>query len=156
MKQVLEEAAIVSEVTFSEGANGTSSVVGQFVPEFGECRRGRGADSGQGRGERGLRVLRVREWISERLTLAGMLRDAKEATMAQGRRAISRIAAVLQLSQHHVDAAQRFFSLAVQHNFIQGRRLQHVVAACLYIVCRRERTAHMLLDFAGAWMVTGV
>lgn len=32
----------------------------------------------------------------------------------------------------------------------QGRRLQNVVAACLYIVCRRERCAHMLIDFADA------
>lgn len=57
-----------------------------------------------------------------------------------GRRKIVTIATALHLSSFHVDAAQRLFTLAVQHNFIQGRRTQNVVAACLYIVCRTERT----------------
>jgi transcription factor IIIB subunit 2 len=29
-----------------------------------------------------------------------------------------------------------------------GRRTAHVVAACLYIVCRREKTPHLLIDFS--------
>ena len=58
-----------------------------------------------------------------------------------GRIRIATVAAALKLSAHHVEAAQRLFMLAMQHNFIQGRRTQNVVAACLYIVCRREHTA---------------
>ena len=54
----------------------------------------------------------------------------------------------LRLKAHHVEAAHRYFALAVQHNFIQGRRTKNVVASCLYIVCRREKTSHLLLDFA--------
>jgi transcription factor IIIB subunit 2 len=118
---VLEEGAVVNEVTFQESSNGASAVVGQFVSEFGGVR---------GRG--------------------GYGKDAREVTLALGRRIISRIASVLQLSSHHIDAAQRFFLLAVQHNFIQGRRMQNVVSACLYVVCRREKTAHMLVDFSDA------
>ncbi len=38
--------------------------------------------------------------------------------------------------------------MAVQNNFIQGRKTQHVVASCLYVVCRREKRPHMLIDFA--------
>ncbi len=111
----------MNEVTFQESSNGASAVVGQFVSEFGGVR---------GRG--------------------GYGKDAREVTLALGRRIISRIASVLQLSSHHIDAAQRFFLLAVQHNFIQGRRMQNVVSACLYVVCRREKTAHMLVDFSDA------
>lgn len=35
----------------------------------------------------------------------------------------------------------------------QGRKTEFVVAACLYIVCRYEKTSHMLLDFADALQV---
>ena len=38
--------------------------------------------------------------------------------------------------------------LAVQHNFIQGRKTHNVIAACLYTVCRREKTPHLLIDFS--------
>jgi len=50
------------------------------------------------------------------------------------------VATALRLNSHQVEAAQRLFQVAMQHNFIQGRRTQNVVAACLYIVCRREHT----------------
>ena len=112
-----------------------------------------------------------------------------------GQRHISQLANALRLSEHHQDAAQRLFQLAVQvtlprhfldtpqtlpsspcrrghaetahppslpslptprphpslppqHNFIQGRKTQHVIAACLYTVCRREKTAHLLIDYS--------
>jgi hypothetical protein len=57
-----------------------------------------------------------------------------------GKKKISQVAAALKLTGHHTESAQRLFMLAVQHNFIQGRRTNTVVAACLYIICRRERT----------------
>lgn len=47
-----------------------------------------------------------------------------------------------------MEAAQRYFNLAITNNFIQGRKTQHVIAACLYIVCRTEKTCHMLIDFS--------
>jgi transcription factor IIIB subunit 2 len=58
------------------------------------------------------------------------------------------LASALKLNATHVDAAFRFFMLAVQHNFTQGRRTPNVIAACLYIVCRRHKTPHMLIDFS--------
>lgn len=69
-------------------------------------------------------------------------------TLANGRRRIMHLAGALKLGSTHVDAAYRFFMLAVQHNFTQGRRTPNVVAACLYIVCRRHKTPHMLIDFS--------
>ncbi|KAG8457327.1 hypothetical protein KFE25_014056 [Diacronema lutheri] len=115
---VIEENTIVSEVQFAEDANGASSVVGQFISS-----NGTGMSS-------------------------SFAKESREITISNGRRKISHIAGALSLNSHHVEAAQRFFLLAVQHNFIQGRRTQHVVAACLYIVCRREKTPHMLIDFS--------
>jgi transcription factor IIIB subunit 2 len=47
------------------------------------------------------------------------------------------------MSSHYVEAAQRLFALAVTHHFIQGRRTNNVVAACLYTICRRERSPRM-------------
>lgn len=31
---------------------------------------------------------------------------------------------------------------------MQGRKTSNVCAACMYIVCRREKTPHMLIDFS--------
>lgn len=47
-------------------------------------------------------------------------RDSREITISKGRRRIQQVASALRLTSHHVDAAVRLFTLAVQHNFIQG------------------------------------
>ena len=54
----------------------------------------------------------------------------------------------LGLNEHHVDQAHRWYILALQHQFTRGRKANYIVAACLYIVCRMEKTPHMLLDFS--------
>lgn len=54
----------------------------------------------------------------------------------------------LNLKSHHVESARRLFQEAVEKNYIQGRQTRSVAAACLYLVCRREGTSHMLIDFA--------
>merc|ERR1740130_1222339 len=40
------------------------------------------------------------------------------------------------------------FQLAVQMNFNHGRTTRYVACACLYIVCRRHKSPHLLIDFA--------
>merc|ERR1740130_2012548 len=40
------------------------------------------------------------------------------------------------------------FQLAVQMNFNVGRATRFVACACLYIVCRRNKSPHLLIDFA--------
>lgn len=132
---VLEESNIVSEVTFIEGANGTSSVVGKFVSSTGSVY---GGSYGRGKGRSGY----------------SYSKESREATIENGRRKISQVAATLKLGSHHIEAAQRLFMLAVQHNFIQGRKTQNVIAACLYIVCRREKTPHLLIDFSDVLQVS--
>ena len=65
-----------------------------------------------------------------------------------GRSLIQQMAGKMQLNTHHVDTAVNYYKQAVEHRFTQGRPSEHVVAACLYIVCRQDQTSHMLLDFA--------
>ena len=38
------------------------------------------------------------------------------------------------------------WNLALQKNFLYGRRQIHVVAVVLYIVCRFEKSPHLLID----------
>jgi transcription factor IIIB 90 kDa subunit len=78
----------------------------------------------------------------------GLSRDSRETTLANGRRRIQDVASRLRVGSHYIDAAHRLFTIAVEKNFVQGRRTTHVVAACLYIACRREKSQHMLVDFS--------
>jgi len=130
---VVEENAIVSSVEFMEGAGGSSSMMGQYVGPNGSKPFSRD----RGRGASGY----------------GFSRDSRETTLANGRRRIQDVASRLRLSSHFVDAAHRYFTIAVEKNFVQGRRTTHVVAACLYIACRQEKSQHMLIDFSDALQV---
>mmetsp|Transcript_11384 Transcript_11384/g.24126 ORF Transcript_11384/g.24126 Transcript_11384/m.24126 type:complete len:624 (+) Transcript_11384:220-2091(+) len=130
---ILEENAIVSSVEFVEGAGGASSMVGQFVSAT--SRKAYTGGGGRGGGN------------------YGFSRDSRETTLANGRRRIQEVASRLRLGGHYVDAAHRLFTIAVEKNFVQGRRTMHVVAACLYISCRQEKSQHMLIDFSDALQV---
>jgi transcription factor IIIB subunit 2 len=44
------------------------------------------------------------------------------------------------LSDYHIERAVQCYKLALLHNFTQGRKQGHVIAACLYTVCRQEKT----------------
>eukprot|EP01048_Picozoa_sp_COSAG05_P010103 COSAG05_NODE_872_length_6839_cov_16.232938_2_plen_279_part_00 len=120
--QVLEEDTIISEVTFADSGSGSSSVVGKFVRATGS----RAVSGG----------------------LAGFGKESRDITISNGRAKIKELATGLHLNQHHEDFAVRLFTLAVQHNFVQGRKTENVCSACLYIVCRREKTPHLLIDFS--------
>ncbi len=140
---VLEENAVVSEVTFAELSSGASVLQGQFVasgkgrvtapnifgrrmgPLSGSSSTGSGAENG-----------------------AAVVSESREITLANGKRRLGAVAAALGLGDHHVEMAHRWFTLALQHQFTRGRRSNNIIASCLYIVCRLERTPHMLLDFS--------
>ena len=136
---VVEENAIVSSVEFVEGAGGASSMVGQFVSATSSKAFTGGPGGPGGAGMRGGRY--------------GFSRDSRETTLANGRRRIQDVASRLRLGSHFVDSAHRLFTVAVERNFVQGRRTTHVVAACLYIACRQEKSQHMLIDFSDALQV---
>ena len=52
-----------------------------------------------------------------------------------------------------MDRAYRLYQLALQRNFIMGRRVLHVVATCLYTICRQEKSPHLLIDFSDALQI---
>ena len=61
---------------------------------------------------------------------------------------IQHMAANLKLNSGHIEAAVKYYKMAAQRKFTAGRSSEHVAASCLYIVCREERSPHLLLDFA--------
>lgn len=63
---------------------------------------------------------------------------------ALGRRQIHHLGNQLQLNQHCLDTAFNFFKMAVSKHLTRGRKLAHVIAACLYLVCRTEGTPRIL------------
>ncbi|VDO48119.1 unnamed protein product [Haemonchus placei] len=127
---VLEESIVVSENQFQERAGGTGhTLVGQFVSlERGQAQA-RAASNGL---------------VSQ---------ESREVTFARGRKLIEEIASQLRINQHCIDTAYNFFKMSVSRNLTRGRVRSHVVAACLYMTCRLENTAHLLLDFSDVTQV---
>lgn len=81
-------------------------------------------------------------------TAKGISRDSHELTLARAQREIQILATNMKLSQRDAEAAFRIYTLAQQRNFVQGRKSIHVIAASLYIVCRQQKSAHLLIDFS--------
>ncbi|XP_074320423.1 transcription factor IIIB 60 kDa subunit-like [Silene latifolia] len=42
----------------------------------------------------------------------------------------------------------RFYEIAVEKNFVRGRRAEQVAAACLYIACREKNRPFLLIEFS--------
>ena len=150
---VLEENAVVSEVTFAELSSGASVLQGQFVAAekgrvnapsiFGRRLGPLGGTSSSGASSSGSPL------SADSVTSAsGIVSESREVTLANGKRRLAAVAVALGLGDHHVEMAHRWFTLALQHQFTRGRRSNNIIASCLYIVCRLERTPHMLLDFS--------
>lgn len=80
--------------------------------------------------------------------------ESREQTILNGRNKIKKLATALKISTVIADAAGNWFKLALTNNFVQGRRSQNVVAACLYVACRKEKTHHMLIDFSSRLQIS--
>ncbi|KAH8582205.1 cyclin domain [Cryptosporidium sp. chipmunk genotype I] len=117
---VLEENTMVEGLQFSECSNGSMQMVGHFVPSSGV---------------RGFAMVYGN-------------RESREHVLQRGYHNLQRIADQLRLSSSHIESAQRVFLMAVQRSFTIGRNNMHVASACLYAICRREKTPHMLIDFS--------
>ncbi|KAF7313222.1 BRF1-domain-containing protein [Mycena kentingensis (nom. inval.)] len=122
---VVEENAIVSEVTFGETASGGAMVQGSFVAQGATHARMSGPYGNRGNS------------------------DSRAQTIENASKKITMIASVLRLSEVISNAALRMYTLAVEHKFTKGRKSMNVVAVCLYIACRQKDThTHMLIDFS--------
>nr|XP_054759610.1 transcription factor IIIB 90 kDa subunit-like [Lytechinus pictus] len=122
---VIEDNFIVSEVGFAENTLGGTSVIGQFVSSEGDKTHTLGNNFRHGFGK-----------------------ESRTVTLQQGKRNIQHMGGQLKLNQHRNDMAYNFFKMAVQKKLTRGRKTMHIVAACLYLVCRLEGTPHMLLDLS--------
>ncbi|XP_016128052.1 transcription factor IIIB 90 kDa subunit-like [Sinocyclocheilus grahami] len=123
---VLEDNIIVSEVTFVENSGGGLSAVGQFVA---------GDSSGN-----------VPSLGGNFQT--GVGRESRAATLQNAKRQINHLGHQLQMTRHCLDTAFNFYKMALSKHLTRGRKSSHVIAACLYLVCRTEGTPHMLLDLS--------
>ena len=64
--------------------------------------------------------------------------------VSAGKRQIQQLGSQLQLNQHCLDTAFNFFKMVVSKHLTRGRKTEHVIAACLYLVCRTEGTPRIL------------
>ena len=124
--RVFEESAIVSEVTFGETAGGAAMVEGGFI---GDNQRHANSMGGTMRG------------------LGGMA--SREQAEMLGRHAIESLGASLQIRLAVVEQAISWYKLAMNYNFIQGRRMRNVAAVAIYMAARRQPdNVLMLMDLA--------
>lgn len=125
---VSEDNPIVSEVTFGETSAGAAVVQGSFIGA-GQSHASFGSHGG-----------------SSAL-------ESREATLNNARRKLRAVSHALNIPEYITDAAFQWYKLALANNFVQGRRSQNVIASCLYVACRKEKTHHMLIDFSSRLQV---
>ncbi|ORY33138.1 hypothetical protein BCR39DRAFT_521422 [Naematelia encephala] len=118
---VVESGILVSEVGFAEGSGGRVHVQGTFVAHNAT---GFGGSKGKG----------------------GLTNLAN--VKAKGKERITWLANSMGIDSFIRNGAVRYFSLAVDNSFTRGRRTEYVVASCLYLMCRKEKREHMLIDFS--------
>ena len=78
--------------------------------------------------------------------------NSRENTLAKARVKIKAVAdSVGNLVSTDIDVvgmAHQYYKLALGKNFLSGRKSEHVAVACLYLVCRKSKTDHLLIDFS--------
>jgi transcription factor IIIB subunit 2 len=117
--ELLETGAMVAEQNFMQTGSGGAAAVGHRINFSGIGAYG-----------------------------SGMQQSNTEMSVSRGITKIGWISDRLQLSAPVQEAARRMYQLAVQLNFNVGRATRYVACACLYIVCRRNKSPHLLIDFA--------
>lgn len=123
---VHESNDIVSEVTFGETAGGAAMVEGGFI---GESQRHANSMGGTMRGLGGMDSRAHSEWM--------------------GSDEIKKLASSLNVPERVSLQAVAWYKLAMNHQFIQGRRVRNVAAVALYMAARRQdQNTLMLMDLA--------
>lgn len=123
---LVEENTIVSSIEFQESGE-RSHVVGQYVSAtsskpYSSISKGRGR--------------------------YGNSRESRETTLSQARKAIEMLVSQLGCPKWYVDRAFRLYQIALSKNFVFGRKQTHVIATCLYTVCRQHKSHLLLIDFS--------
>lgn len=71
-----------------------------------------------------------------------------EIILSSARRKINQLSNLLKLQISHQEEAHRFFVFLFQRGVVLGHKMENVCIACLYAVCRKEKTPHLLIDFS--------
>lgn len=79
---------------------------------------------------------------------SGQLASSWEGSLQRGLAKLNVIAERMQLSIGIQEAGRRMFQLAAQMNFTLGRPGRLVAVACLYVICRRNKSPHLMIDFS--------
>ncbi|XP_038206447.1 transcription factor IIIB 90 kDa subunit [Zerene cesonia] len=128
---VLEDSIIVADIEFQETAHGGASVIGQFV-----SADSKGGASGFGRAYS-----------------SGIGQESREVTLRKARDGITALSQQLRLNPQCIDMACNFFKMALVRHLTIGRPAAHTQAACVYMTCRTEGTAHLLIDISDALQI---
>ncbi|CAF0773459.1 unnamed protein product [Rotaria sp. Silwood1] len=121
--EVIEDIRIVNEAEITETSGGGIQVIGQFLSENDV----RGGSAG------GMMNFNIRE--------------SRQITLHKARRGITDIASNMRMNHHCIDAAFKIYKMALDRGLSRGNKSTHLLASCLYIICRTEGTQHILLDF---------
>ncbi|CAK7272776.1 transcription factor TFIIIB subunit brf1 [Sporothrix epigloea] len=131
--RVADDSNIVAEVSFGENAQGGAVVQGSFL----------GADQG------GIRPM---AGIGHRRVAGTGSAEARERSLREAKLLMTGYAHQLHIPDHTVNVGFQYYKLASSANFVQGRKIQNVVAVCLYAACRKSTHANpckiMLIDLA--------
>ncbi|KAA8589327.1 hypothetical protein FQN60_012692, partial [Etheostoma spectabile] len=149
---VLEDNIIVSEVEFVETGGGGSSAVeiSTHLLEMATTQ-GWGGSQELRRCREGLpsAPLMFQPRSHRAVRLQKTLSNAREWACV-ARQNINTLGHQLQMNQHCLDTALNFYKMALMKHLTTGRKSAHVVAACLYLVCRTEGTPRALLIHSGS------
>ncbi|GET89133.1 transcription factor, putative [Leishmania tarentolae] len=102
--------------------------------------------AGGGGGLRGL-AGSFRPATSYKGTNTSMTHSHSRPTIDKARREMLNISRQLEISEDTVERALGIYKVALNMNAVSGTR-PSVLCACLYAACRRERTSHVIYDFA--------
>eukprot|EP00927_Polykrikos_kofoidii_P065822 TRINITY_DN6153_c0_g1_i2.p1 TRINITY_DN6153_c0_g1~~TRINITY_DN6153_c0_g1_i2.p1 ORF type:complete len:612 (+),score=87.54 TRINITY_DN6153_c0_g1_i2:83-1918(+) len=72
-----------------------------------------------------------------------------EDSISRGLTKIGWLADQLNLNSRIQESGGRMFRLAASLQFIRGRPTRFVACACLYVICRQNKSPHLLMDFSG-------
>ncbi|KAF2644658.1 hypothetical protein P280DRAFT_363089, partial [Massarina eburnea CBS 473.64] len=121
--RVIAQNNFSSELTFGENAAGGATVVGGLI---GDSQRFANSMGGTMRG-------------------MGSNMDSRQKTVQNGATEIQKLTTELNLPERIKVHANTWYKLALNHNFVQGRRIKHVAAVAIYLAARKQPDNTLLL-----------
>ena len=64
------------------------------------------------------------------------------------RRKMTQLGNQLRINNEHIESAFQLFLFSLQNKLKSGKSLHSLSISCLYAICRKEKTPHLLIDFS--------